>query len=742
MRDDIWVEPTALSYAFEKIEDGNAFERFAKQFAAIVLGPDFQAAGGLHDRGIDGFEHSFLSETPELTVYQISIRQDVENKVRESVLTLKKNEISVKRFFYITNRLVRDKEALISKLFEEFKLPCYIWDLEWFRSQVNLSRRTATCYYTFVDSYLHEFSAPGKSIIASDFTDDPRLFVFLRQLWDEHRHNLPLNELLADCLILYSLEGTDPNGRIMLSRVEILEQIAKHVKIYPQLQEAIDNRLGTLSKKPRRINHHKREDKYVLPYATRVDIQNRNLRDAAIYEEFIELTSQKLLEYLDDSSIGASDCLRLIESVLHKIYSQQGLEFANFVLHGEAAEAVEKSLPDAVSEVVDAAGVKANPVRVKAALLMCIRDVVYNGSPGQVEFLRSLSRTYVLLFLVRKDPKVAGFFDAMTGELTIYVDTSILIPALSEHFLDDRNQRYSNLLRAAHNAGAELVVNETIVDELAGHFRMIKKTFHDYYEGREEAYAGEEEILYIPEIMIRAFFYARLREHVRSFDDFLEAYASKSLVTVKEDLIAWLRDDFGIEFRSNDSVKVAIDGEELGRLEAELSEHKNSQEQARTDARLVLTIYALRAADNEAGGSGVFGYKTWWLSTDTMTAKAVKKVFGGKYGTSVYMRPDFLYNFVSLMPTKAEAETSFKTYFPSLVGVSISYHMAEAVSTLVRTFVREHEHIPALRVRASLRALADGLKSDASYRDAKFVKHYLDEERERIASGVVAGQPG
>jgi hypothetical protein len=735
------VDPEAFEFALSKINDGLVFERFALDFLSKVLGYSFVPAGGVRDRGIDGLEDTFNRKGVGRTIYQLSIERSHRAKVRGTLEKLKANKIRHDRLVFVTNGRVEKKDALVDDMFERYGIPVTIHDVDWFKANVNDSEQTVNAYLIFVDSYLHEFAKPGKSYAVANLEGDPRLFVFLRhQVWDDHRRGTPAEDLLADALILFALEGTDPDKGILRSREEILAEIAKHVKFDPSpLHPMIDQRLAALSKKPRRINHHRGENKYCLPYQTRLEIQNRALRDLALYEEFRASTEEKLRDYLPEQLVDRADCYPLVEAVLHEVFCHQGLEFAEFVLHGEAAQAVEKSLPEITAQIVDSSSVPRNHVaQLKSSLLMAIREIVYNGTSRQAEFLTRLSRTYMMLFLLQCDPKLATYFRTMASKLRIYVCTSILIPALSEYYLDEKNKRYSNLLRGVRNAGAKLLVNEAIIAELAAHFRMIKVTFDEVYDGRESVYSEEPEILYVPEMMIRAYFYSRLRDNVSSFDEFLSAFVSPAMTRTEQQLIDWLAAEYGVEYVSDASLGVRISAEDEAALVEELAAHKSVRHKAQTDARLALTVYALRDMRNEAGVGGIFGLQTWWLSTDTSTHRAVRKVFPDRYQTSCCIRADFLYHYVSLAPSKTLADDVFKEIFPTLVGVSISYHLPADVANLAHKFVADHSVTNPARLRAILRELSDRLKTESTLANRVRVKHFLDEQREKLAASHTA----
>jgi hypothetical protein len=321
----------------------------------------------------------------------------------------------------------------------------------------------------------------------------------------------------------------------------------------------------------------------------------------------------------------------------------------------------------------------------------------------------------------------------MAAKLNVYVCTSILIPALSEFCLDPVNRRHWNLLKGSHEAGVTLVVNETIINELISHFRMIISKYEQHYKHNESLYlSGDIESLYVDEIMIRAYFYAKRRKQVSTFYDFIDNFVNPNLANADRQFIEWLKEEFGIRFKSDKSLGVHLDPQEVSRLVSRLKGHKGSEKIARSDTNLILTIYALREANNETGSSSIFGYKTWWLSKDTATQKDVNKVFKNKYKISCYIRPDFLYNYISLAPTKTEVDAAYRELFPSLVGVNISSNLPKEITNLVHQCIDEHRMKNPVRIKAILGDLSHRLQVDPSSHTRQFVKHYLDEELKKL----------
>jgi len=366
---------------------------------------------------------------------------------------------------------------------------------------------------------------------------------------------------------------------------------------------------------------------------------------------------------------------------------------------------------------------------------MTIRDIAYNGTYEQKLFLHKLSNTYMMLFLLQCDPNICTYFSTMASKLHVYVGTSILVPALSETLLNPINRNHCNLLKKANEAGVTLIINEIILNELVYHLRIVKNTYETFYKNQEDFFLEDElGILYIDEIMIRAYFYAKHRGEVKTFDEFLDKFVSPSLFNVENELLEWLKEEFGIKFISNDSLDININPNDEKRLYEVLKKRKRDELRAKSDTKFILTIYAIRNKNNETDSSSIFGYRTWWLSKDTITQEAVRDVFKSKYNVSGFIRPDFLYNYISLAPQKKVIEDIYREIFPSLLGVNVSFHISSEIIDLVHEYIEEYSSKNRARIRATLRDLSDKLKVDPKVRTRNKVKHFLDQKLKDLIS--------
>lgn len=729
------IDTAAFQHAISKIDDGFIFENFGLSFLNAVQGHEFIPVGGTKDKGVDGYQHIYSRKYNEKIIYQLSTEITFEAKIKNTLEKLKQNGIKIDRLYYVTNRKLNNTDQIVENLYDKYKIPITIFSLPWFVSNSNHSQSTIRAYQAYVDTYLHEFTKPGRSQVVANLDSDSRLYVFLSQQFNTRSDKFKLDDLLSDTLILYALEGTDPDKELFKIKEEVKESIKKYIKFDPQLlDQKINERLNTLSTKPRKINFHP-EKGYCLPFETRLEIEERNLKDDILLKTFLDQTKTLIKRFFKDLDVNVKNIQDLIRDVFNKIYEKQGLEFSNFVLNGDNKSIIEQDLSTVIGNVVDNSPVVLkNKEKVKTAIHLSIREIVYNGSQEQHQFLQSLSNTYLMMFMLQWEPKISTYFETLASNLNIFVDNSIIVPALSEYYLEEGNKRHWNLLKQSSKSGISLYINESLLDELASHFSKIRNVYYRDFHENEQFYLDDDyELLFVDEVLIRAYFYAKKRSLVQTFDNFINNFVDPDLKQAKEELIMYLKEIFGIIYISNEAWDIKIDEDEKTKL-ADKLEEKKLRATAESDADMILSIYYLRNKHNESSDSGIFGYKTWWLSKDTNTYWAVEEVLGKKYPISCYIRPDFIYNYIALKPTTDEIVSSYGEIFPTMLGVNLSYHMPKEVSTTVKQKIKEFHDKPEIRVKQILKNLGEKLKSDPNLRNRHSVELFLDSEMKKLSN--------
>ena len=80
---------------------------------------------------------------------------------------------------------------------------------------------------------------------------------------------------------------------------------------------------------------------------------------------------------------------------------------------------------------------------------------------------------------------------------------------------------------------------------------MIMRLFNEEYSPIEDILISDEsQLLYVNEISIRAYFYAKMRAKVYTFKDFIDNFVGPDLETLERDLIQFLKQEFGISYRT------------------------------------------------------------------------------------------------------------------------------------------------------------------------------------------------
>src|SRR5690554_84006 len=456
------IDETALRVILSRMPDGFVFEHFAHKILVIVLGDEFIPVGGSGDQGIDGFQFIYQRKERSKLIYQISTEEvhwkQKSNKITDTVTKLEGNNIEYDKLYFVTNRKVQRKDSVQESLYSEHEVDVIIYDQEWFVTQVLTEPNAADVYLSFLETYVHEYNNPGKLIEVANFSGEPRLYSFLRHQVDEGG-NEEIEENILDGLILFSLEDTGSEKGVFRNVNEVIFSINEITKFkVTDFEAKVESRLLELSSAGiRKVKHHTKENYFCLPYETRIELAERDVRDIELQEAFKEESLEVIKTNLSIVETKVQNVYALFEEILHSIYYRQGLEFSDFVLNHSDKDVIDQSLQTIVFRVVDESKVVIeNRGSVKKALLLSLREIAYNGTDNQREFLRRMSKTYMMVFLTQNDPKISLFFKSLANKLEVYVGTSIIVPAFSEFFLANENKRYWNLLVGAKAAGVSL----------------------------------------------------------------------------------------------------------------------------------------------------------------------------------------------------------------------------------------------------------------------------------------------
>jgi hypothetical protein len=729
------VHPTLVEAALDQVS-GSAFEDFVNAFYPAISGFEYVPLGGNKDGGADGFQDEPVHEESAHPnrFLQASIQREFKSKIRHTVSRLREVGRTPTTLVYVTSIVVPLIDVHEQDLTEVLGVAIRIRDGKYIASQINTSYQTRAAFDIHLRHFTDYLKAFGKSqlIRSSKFVRSPTVYVFLRQEVERRSGDTTLPDAVVDGLVIYSLEGTDPDKGILLDRQQITAAIAGDIPTATTFVEAaLDRRLEYLSSKARpegrAIRWHQKEDKFCLPYDTRKVIESENLEDEELRIAVLDSLRSRIAAAdpgMDDSLQLAADlALRAIQLT----YERNGLEFSYFLASGDRQEEP-RTVTDALAQAFEESAVPGDQrPRLGSVILSALRGAFYSSIEEERLLFSKLSRTYALLFTLNTDPQLVEYFEEMAADFYLYVGTDELIRAMSERYVPEADQMTRNTLRMSAEAGATLVLAQPVLEEVVNHLRSTDQEFRNLY-GILEPTVTLPIAQSANKILLRAFFYAKLNmelgnkrptswsEYVGQFCNYLDLHKAEGVGQVK----AYLESQFQLRFESTEDLEEMVDPDELHALATSLSEDKQNLDLARNDALMALAVYGRRKELGETQHATEFGWRTWWLTHETSILRHSKTSVAKRYGARYMMRPEFLLNFLALAPSAAQVRQTYQKIFPTMLGIRLAKRTDPDVLQKMIQDVQSIEKLEEGRRTVAIAQLADKLKSD-------FEKQYVAE---------------
>lgn len=666
--------------------NGTEFERFVLSFLSAKLGAAFVPLGGLHDGGADGLidTNIFVNQTRQSAFMQASIDKEPITKIRRTVKRLRDAGRQPNELLYVTSQVVPKIDLEQETLVRELGVFVRIMDGNYIIYQVPTEPGAITAYYEHLHHQTQYLQGIGRGAVlsSSEHISEPHVYTYLVGQLDRESPDGSFVDGVVDALIVYALEGTDPNEGILMSESEIRTKI---LATLPAAQAIVDDRLRrrleAISRKgQRRIRWYQHEDRWALPYDDRKELENASIEDESLrlvvrQELAIQFSSLELPPDVDSSQLAD-----LTLETIQLAFEEDGLRFSAFLADGTPSDST-PFVSDALRAAMTALGLTGDTRLAAAdAVLSVLRKVFYASTPRQRTLLQRISRAYGILFALQGEPRVLRYFDDAMSNTHLYVGSDVLVSALSERYVQPEDQRTRNLLKSAHLAGATLILAAPVLDEILGHLRASDREYTNYVEPMgnfEYALATHQ-----PRILVRAFLYSQVMSaHARpkSWDEFMNQFCTYKNLHNEDatvELQRYLTSQFSLRFANWLSIREVCDEAHNIFLANALMPLKGSDFLASNDAYLYQLVTHRRSLEGTAAHASEFGYQTWWLSSGE--GAAVRAMALADSGTKrILMRPEFLEKFILLSPSAAQARQSMADFLPSLLGIKIARRVAK-----------------------------------------------------------------
>jgi len=230
---------------------------------------------------------------------------------------------------------------------------------------------------------------------------------------------------------------------------------------------------------------------------------------------------------------------------------------------------VTPTIADHVAKSIDQMGLKAaSRDQISDACLQVLRGTFYASTEKERIYLSKLSRTCILLFTLKNDPRIVEYFRSMSTNLELYVGTDIIIRAISEYFLRDEDRMTWNMLSVLKSAGSRVILTDYALQEVITHLIAADNEFRNFHL-EIELYITRDFARHINQILIRAYFYARLGSAERrgrpagwkSYVELFCTYDRLHLKAGRESLMRYLCEEFGFEYETQRETLANLDNE-------------------------------------------------------------------------------------------------------------------------------------------------------------------------------------
>ncbi|HCI8532032.1 TPA: hypothetical protein NQC75_000458 [Klebsiella variicola] len=720
---DNYVSNDLFEVALSKVS-GFEFENFACAFMAVLDGRSFIPMGGVHDGGADGTLDKEMYQTESTNIfYQMTIQADYKAKIKQTVKRLREFSRNPRVIYYVTSKTIPhlDKEEDI--LSEELGVLVRIRDAKYLYFHINDNQATKSSYYQHLASKTEYLSRVGAStsLGVSDFVKDPSIFVFLQHEISNRKGNIKLIHSITDTLILWALRDTDPDKGIFMAKDEIRDGI---IEKFPWssyfLNGNLSSRLDALKSKSvanREIRWYKNDKKYCLPFQTRESIKLENSADELLALNFLrEIQDQCSTMF----SLGHKRCqiiADLTKNIIQRVFERQGLMLASFISDSDGSiNEKELVISDCIEDILNSSSIKPNDIPdYRNYIEKILNSVFYHSTEIQRQYLLQLSKTFVLLFTLKADPRIVDYFSSMCSKFTLFLGSDIIVKALSERYLSKEDQQCKNLLQSAAISGVKLRMATAVLEEVYTHIRNTNYEFNNHFRSIEP-HINKEIARNSSKILIRAYFYAKEAGLIRSWEGFINQFVSYDAISNnlgREELKRYLISEYNLKFIENEELASFSKTSEVKELAETLLENEEKKHDvlAQNSALLVHGIYGLRLKNNESNNGSPFGYGTWWLTNQTRIQKHTSELVR-KNSSKYIMRPEFLLNFLSLSPSAEQVRKTYGNLFPNNLGIQFGHRLKEDVFHAVLHKVKEWADYEPGRVTALVSSLSDTLKSE------------------------------
>lgn len=655
-----------LRFALSKLPsaDWESFEHLASAYLAGDF-DDLRTLTGVGDEGRDAI--LFPAANPQI-VLQYSVEKDWAKKIRKTIARLREAEHEFSGLVYVTNQEIGSAANDLKTELSKEGVLLDVRDLSYFVDRVDKSQAHRNAAAALSERVITPL-LPGSEVLRNSSVGDPDLragLLYLELQLHDAEGGRNISRLSHDAVVLTVLRDTTPENQ--MSRAEIVAHATRLLgSDAPLVGESVDGALERLRRRER-IVYTRGTNSYSLHFTER---QRREEDAIALLTQREEVRAQlRVLAQAaaDDLQVPLLDeavdaVVDAVEAVFERTLEIQGNAFADAVKR-QAATALKSDLAQIVRDLVVERSGDLRVARVSTdALVALIIEIATNavlvGGALQVH-LRDLADAYTLLAFIQQAPDVQRAVGHFFSRGRLLLDTTVLLPCFAEDLLDPEDQRHTNLLRGASEAGMTLCVTDGVVNEIDSHLLLsltCSRTAPSQWEGS------------IPRVYADWFAIANGGD----FAGFVRRFRGRE---GEPNIRLFLEQALGIEVVDLDPVVARMDKDlryrlsELWRPRKALRIEGSELERdllLRHDIEMYMGVLGWR--DKEK--ADLFGYEAWWVTSDGTAFRLADLAAdeGIQLKSNPVMSPNFLANLLSIGPARSRLTRRIRDQLPVALDI-------------------------------------------------------------------------
>lgn len=714
----------ARAFKLTEEEHADAFERFANAFL-VDDDPGLKALGGKKDKGMDAYVYDDLTGKVTTVVQScVSPASRARTKVLGTVAKLKANQLLPEVLVYCTPA---DIGTALDKTKQELrrdeKVTLDVCDAAWFVARHQTTQNRAAICETYaretLEPFVRDISDPDKLYHLALGEHQQRVAIqYLEAVNLDRAKDSSLTKGIFDALIACVTRDSDPPHTVY-SEAAIVAAIcgmlpAGHAG---RVIEIVPGRIQHLVGK-KALHFHKAAGGYVLAFDYREKVRGNIARARDCELAFLAALAAAVRRTADERAVDYDFSAEKVAAVGHQAVlwylREQGKAVSDPAARLLNILNAEKLLDEFLAKhpVRKAGG---QPHATEEQLRDLLPHALYVTLSTNDEEVRRYLRAKADLFIVhgflQATPDVQDACRKLLAGDILYLDTTVLIRCIAEHYSTGTRKPLLDTLAGAKQVGYQLRTWRPYIGELVSHLRnRVELEWSNHYRPcRPEELSVR---LRTARTLIRVFC-DRAQADGRSLPEIVAEILGTS--NEQENAVEFLGELFNITTQELPRLD-GDDDEVRGRALEAWSRLKRRPENVPPDRFRILVendvnsyVSILRVRRELRPQGPNYGHKVWYLSTDSMPWRIARTLAPkGDAAYEVAMSFGYLMNYAATLAVVGRANLPAE-----LIPATTILEESERVPDEVRAIYEKEVNLsdkPFLQMRR-LRDLTHQLKS-------------------------------